>query len=91
MPRQMVLDMFGPWSHLHRPSYTASYSQQVVSFMSYMALPFGAELWGTAANSNLVILKHFQSNMLHMIKNAPWYITSCQLQRAPTAKQVNYL
>lgn len=42
---------------------------------------YGVELWGTAANSNIEIIQRFQSKMLRMIANAPWYITNCQLHR----------
>lgn len=40
---------------------------------------YGAELWGTAANSNLEIIQRFQSKILRMVANAPWYITNSQL------------
>lgn len=51
---------------------------------------YGAELWGTASNSNLEIIQRFQSKMLRMITNAPWYVTNDQLHRdleIPTVKQ----
>ena len=40
---------------------------------------YGIQLWGTASNSNLEILQRFQSKMLRIITNAPWFITNQQL------------
>lgn len=37
---------------------------------------YGIELWGTAANSNIEIIQRFQSKVLRMILNVPWYITN---------------
>jgi hypothetical protein len=35
---------------------------------------YGIQLWGTASNSNLEILERFQSKVLCIITDAPWYI-----------------
>jgi hypothetical protein len=35
---------------------------------------YGMQLWGTASNSNLEILELFQSKVLRVITDAPWYI-----------------
>lgn len=51
---------------------------------------YGAELWGTAADSNLEIIQRFQSKILRMVANAPWYITNRQLHhdlKIPTIKE----
>ncbi|CAH2100509.1 unnamed protein product [Euphydryas editha] len=40
---------------------------------------YGIQLWGTAANSNLEILQRFQSKMLRIITDAPWFVTNQQL------------
>jgi hypothetical protein len=37
---------------------------------------YGIQLWGTASNSNIEILQHFQSKILRPILNAPWYINN---------------
>ena len=42
---------------------------------------YGAEVWGTASNSNLDIIQRFQSKILRIITNAPWYVTNSQLHR----------
>jgi len=33
----------------------------------------GLQLWGSASNSNLKILERFQSKVLWIFKDAPWY------------------
>lgn len=35
---------------------------------------YGSQLWGAASNSNIGIIERFQSKMLRMILNAPWYV-----------------
>jgi hypothetical protein len=35
---------------------------------------YGIQLWGSAANSNLGILERFQSKVLPIIVNAPWFV-----------------
>jgi hypothetical protein len=51
---------------------------------------YGVQLWGTASNSNLEILERFQSKVLRIITDAPWYVpntvTKHDLQ-IPTVKQ----
>jgi hypothetical protein len=47
-------------------------------------------MWGTASNSNLEILERFQSKVLRIITDAPWYIPNTILKRdlqIPTVKQ----
>jgi hypothetical protein len=34
----------------------------------------GIQLWGTASNSNIDILERFQSKVLRIITDAPWYV-----------------
>jgi hypothetical protein len=34
---------------------------------------YGIQLWGTTSNSNITILERFQSKVLRLIVNAPWY------------------
>lgn len=40
---------------------------------------YGVQLWGTASISNIEILQRFQSKMLRIITNAPWFVTNQQL------------
>jgi hypothetical protein len=35
---------------------------------------YGVELWGSASNSNIEILESFQSKVLRIITDAPWYV-----------------
>lgn len=51
---------------------------------------YGIQLWGTAANSNLEILQRFQSKILRIITDAPWYMTNERLHHdleIPTIKE----
>lgn len=42
---------------------------------------YGIQLWGTASNSNIEILQRFQSKVLRIIVNAPWYVPNILIQR----------
>ena len=42
---------------------------------------YGIQLWGTAANSNVEILQRFQSKILRMIVDAPWFVTNDTIHR----------
>jgi hypothetical protein len=44
---------------------------------------YGIQLWGTASNSNIAILERFQSKVLRLIVNAPWYVPNCHPQGPP--------
>lgn len=35
---------------------------------------YGIQLWGTASTTNINILQRFQSEVLWMIVDAPWYV-----------------
>ena len=35
---------------------------------------YGVQLWGSASTSNLEILERFQSKVLRIITDAPWYV-----------------
>lgn len=51
---------------------------------------YGIQLWGTAANSNIEILQRFQSKMLRIIIDAPWFMTNEAIHndlRIPTVKE----
>jgi hypothetical protein len=37
-------------------------------------LTYGIQLWGTASTSNIEILERFQSKVLRIIVDAPWYV-----------------
>ena len=51
---------------------------------------YGIQLWGTASNSNLEILECFQSKVLRIITDAPWFIPNTVIKhdlQLPTIKQ----
>ena len=35
---------------------------------------YGVQLWGSVSNSNLEVLERFQSKVLRIIADAPWYV-----------------
>jgi hypothetical protein len=50
---------------------------------------YGIQLWGTASTSNIEILKRFQSKVLRIIVDAPWYVPNSLIRRdlsCPTVK-----
>jgi len=51
---------------------------------------YGIQLWDTASNSNLEILERFQSKVLRIITEAPWFIPNTVIKhdfQVPTVKQ----
>jgi hypothetical protein len=42
---------------------------------------YGIQLWGTASNSNLEILERFQSKVLRIITDVPWYVPNTIIKR----------
>jgi hypothetical protein len=51
---------------------------------------YGIQLWGAAFTSNIEILEHFQSKVLRMIEDAPWYVPNTVIRRdlqTPTIKE----
>jgi hypothetical protein len=42
---------------------------------------YGIQLWGTASTSNIDILERFQSKVLRMIVDAPWYVPNNLIRR----------
>jgi hypothetical protein len=42
---------------------------------------YGVQLWGTASNSNIDILERFQSKVLRIITDAPWYVPNTMIRR----------
>jgi hypothetical protein len=51
---------------------------------------YGIQLWGTTSNSNIEILECFQSKVLRLTVNAPWYVPNSIIRkdlRIPTVKE----
>jgi hypothetical protein len=42
---------------------------------------YGIQLWGTALNSNIEALERFQSKVLRIITDAPWYVPNTMLRQ----------
>ena len=42
---------------------------------------YGIQLWATASNSSIEILERFQSKVLRIITDAPWYVPNTMLRR----------
>jgi hypothetical protein len=42
---------------------------------------YGVQLWGTASNSNIDILERFQSKVLRIITDEPWYVPKMMIRR----------
>jgi hypothetical protein len=50
----------------------------------------GIQLWGTTSNSNIEILERFQSKVLRLIVDAPWYVSNSVIRKdlqIPTVKE----
>jgi hypothetical protein len=50
---------------------------------------YGIQLWGTASPSNMETLERFQSEVLRMTVDAPWYMPNMVIRRdlhTPTVK-----
>jgi hypothetical protein len=51
---------------------------------------YGIQLWGTTSNSNIEILELFQSKVLRLIVDAPWYVSNPVIRKdlqIPTVKE----
>jgi hypothetical protein len=51
---------------------------------------YGIQLWGTASNSNIDILESFQSKVLRIITDAPWYVSNAVIKhdlQVPSVRQ----
>jgi len=42
---------------------------------------YGLQVWGTASNSNIDILERFQSIVLRIITDVPWYVLNTMIRR----------
>jgi hypothetical protein len=51
---------------------------------------YGIQLWGKTANSNIEILERFQSKVLRLTVDAPWYVSNYVIRKnlqIPTVKE----
>jgi len=47
----------------------------------YKIWTYGVQLWGKASNSNIDILERFQSKVLRIFTDAPWYVPNTMIRR----------
>ena len=58
--------------------------------MAFLFKLYGIQLWGTASNSNIDILERFQSKVLQIITDAPWYVPNAVIKhdlQVPSVRQ----
>jgi hypothetical protein len=51
---------------------------------------YSIQLWGTTSNLNIEILERFQSKVLRLIADAPWYVSNSVIRndlQIPTIKE----
>jgi hypothetical protein len=51
---------------------------------------YSIQLWGATSNSNIEILERFQSKVLRLIVDAPWYVSNSVIRKdlqIPTIKE----
>jgi hypothetical protein len=51
---------------------------------------YGIQLWGTTSNSNIEILERFQSKVVRLLVDAPWYVSNSVIRKdlqIPTVKE----
>jgi hypothetical protein len=51
---------------------------------------YGIQLWGTTSNPNIEILERFQSKVLRLIVDSPWYVSNPDIRndlQIPTVKE----
>jgi hypothetical protein len=51
---------------------------------------YGIQLWGTTSNPNIEILERFQSKVLRLIMDVPWYVSNSIIRKdlqIPTVKE----
>jgi len=51
---------------------------------------YGIQLWGTVSNSNIDILERFQSKVVRIITDAPWYVPNAVIKhdlQVPSVRQ----
>lgn len=68
--------LIGPKSELNFENKLLHYNAIFKPIWSY-----GIQLWGTASSSNIAIIQRFQSKILSILTNAPWFVTNEILHR----------
>lgn len=62
------------WLIGHRSKLSVDNKLLLYKSILKLVWTYGIQLWGSAAKSNIEILQRFQSKVLRLIINAPWYM-----------------
>jgi hypothetical protein len=73
-----------------------SYFQQIKWLLIYKAIlkpawSYGIELWRCASPSNIAKIQRYQSKLLRLITNAPWFVTNQTLHQDLCIEEVRYV
>lgn len=68
------------WLIGHKSQINLKNKRLIYTAIFKPAWSYGAEIWGTAAESNIRILETFQHKFLRKIAKAPWYVTNSQIR-----------
>jgi hypothetical protein len=74
----------------HTPKFLGRKHHSSVAFQMLLIWTYGIQLWGTASTYNIEILERFQSKVLRIIVDAPWYVLNSLIRRdlrCPTVKE----
>jgi hypothetical protein len=79
-------------SELTRRCYALSINNKLLIYKVILKpiWTYGIQLWGTTFNSNIDILEPFQSKVLRLIVDAPWYVWNSVIRndlQIPTVKE----
>ena len=74
---------------LHKPYWIIGWKSQLPlenKLLVYKAIlktiwTYGVQLWGSASNTNINILERFQSKVLRIITDTPWYVPNMVIRR----------
>jgi hypothetical protein len=80
-----------PWSSFNvRDQVSRSYRSTIYKAILKPIWTYGIQLRGTTSNSNIEILERFQSKVLRLIVDAPWYVLNSVIRKdlqIPTVKE----
>jgi len=76
----------------HRKTYPTFAEQQTTNLQDIFkpAWTYGIELWGCASPSNIAKIQRYQSKLLSLITNAPWFITNQTLYQELCIEKVQH-
>jgi hypothetical protein len=78
------------WLLGHMPKLSINNKLLIYKVILKPIWTYGIQLWGTTSNSNIDMLECFQSKVLRLIVDAPWYVSNSVIHndlQIPTAKE----